>query len=47
MTVSLKGPERTVDLVLGDPEQFARVKMGDRVEALYVEAAALSVQAAQ
>jgi Cu/Ag efflux protein CusF len=46
-TVTLKGPERTVDLELDDPEQFALVKVGDRVEAVYVEATALSVSAAK
>jgi Cu/Ag efflux protein CusF len=42
-TITLKGPERTVDLAV-KPEQFALVKMGDRVEVVYVEAAALSVE---
>jgi Cu/Ag efflux protein CusF len=46
-TVTLKGPERTVDLELDDPEQFALVKVGDRVEAVYVEATAVSVSAAK
>jgi Cu/Ag efflux protein CusF len=45
-TVTLKGPERTVGLAV-KPEQFALVKMGDRVEAVYVEAAALSVEPAE
>jgi hypothetical protein len=43
-TVSLKGPKRTVDLHVGDPEQFKLVKVGDQVEATYTEAVALSVE---
>ena len=46
-TVTLKGPERTVDLKLDDPEQVARVKVGDRVEAVYVEATAIAVSPAK
>jgi Cu/Ag efflux protein CusF len=42
-TVTLQGPERKVDLELDDPDQFALVKVGDRVEATYVEATAVSV----
>jgi hypothetical protein len=45
-TVSLKTPERTIPLVV-TPDQFNLVKMGDRVEAVYLEAAALSVQPAE
>jgi hypothetical protein len=45
-TVSLKGPKRTVDLHVGDPEQFKLVKVGDQVEATYTEAVALSVEPA-
>ena len=43
-TVSLKGPKQTVDLHVGDPEQFKLVKVGDQVEATYTEAVALSVE---
>ncbi len=46
-TVTLQGPERKVDLELDDPDQFALVKVGDRVEAVYVEATALSVSPAK
>lgn len=46
-TVTLKGPERTVDLELNDPAQVALVKVGDRVEAVYIEATAISVSAAK
>ena len=45
-TVSLKGPTRTVDLHVADPEQFKLVKVGDQVEATYTEAVALSVEPA-
>ena len=45
-TVSLKGPKQTVDLHVGDPEQFKLVKVGDQVEATYTEAVALSVESA-
>jgi hypothetical protein len=45
-TVSLKGPKQTVDLHVGDPEQFKLVKVGDQVEATYTEAVALSVEPA-
>ena len=45
-TITLKGPKRTVELKLRDPEQFKLVKVGDQVEATYVEAAAVSVEPA-
>lgn len=44
--VTLKGPERTVELKLRDPKQFNLVKVGDQVEATYTEAVAISVEAA-
>jgi len=44
--VTLRGPERTVDLKLRDPEQFKLVKVGDQVEATFTEAAAISVEPA-
>jgi hypothetical protein len=43
-TVTLRGPQRTVDLKLRDPKQFALVKVGDQVEATYTEAVALTVE---
>jgi len=46
-TVTLKGPQRTVDLKVADPEQFKRVAKGDRVEATYTEAMAISVEPAK
>jgi Cu/Ag efflux protein CusF len=45
-TVTLKGPQRTVSLHVGDPAQFKLVKVGDQVEATYTEAVALSVEPA-
>jgi hypothetical protein len=44
--VTLKGPERTVELKLRDPKQFNLVKVGDQVEATYTEAVAISVEPA-
>ncbi|QQX88695.1 hypothetical protein JJQ59_25505 [Cupriavidus necator] len=44
-TVTLKGPKgRTVDLLVEDPERIKSIKKGDRVEAVYTEAVAVSVQ---
>jgi hypothetical protein len=45
--VTLRGPQRTVDLKVGDPEQFKRVAMGDRVEATYTEAVAIALEPAK
>ncbi|MDZ7653936.1 MAG: hypothetical protein U5L03_15955 [Burkholderiaceae bacterium] len=45
-TVTLRGPKRTVDLKLRDPEQFKLVKVGDQVQATYTEAVALAVEPA-
>ncbi|MBP0628379.1 MULTISPECIES: hypothetical protein [unclassified Cupriavidus] len=46
-TVTLKGPKgRTVDLMVEDPERLKEIKKGDRVEAVYTEAVAVSVQPA-
>jgi hypothetical protein len=45
-TVTLRGPKRTVDLRVRDPEQLKLVKVGDQVEATYTEAAAISVEPA-
>jgi hypothetical protein len=43
-TVRLRGPYRTVDLKVRDPNQLALVKVGDQVEATYVDATAISVE---
>ena len=46
-TVTLKGPKgNTVDLVVEDPKQFANIKKGDQVQAVYTEALAISVEPA-
>jgi hypothetical protein len=42
-TVKLKGPQRTVELHIADPEQFKRVAKGDQVEATFTEAVAIAV----
>ena len=45
--VTLKGPKRTVDLKIPDPEQFKRVAKGDQVEATYTQAVAIAVEPAK
>jgi Cu/Ag efflux protein CusF len=46
-TVTLKGPKgNTLDLIVEDPAQFANIKKGDQVEAVYTEALAISVEPA-
>ena len=42
-TLTLKGPQRTVELKVRDPEQFKLVAKGDQVEATYTEAVAVKV----
>jgi Cu/Ag efflux protein CusF len=42
-TVTVKGPNRTVDLNVKDREQFKLIKVGDQIEATYTEALALAV----
>ncbi len=42
--VTLKGPQRTVDLKVPDPAQFKRIAKGDQVEATYTQALALVVE---
>ncbi|TDN57817.1 hypothetical protein [Paraburkholderia sp. BL10I2N1] len=45
--VTLKGPKgNTVDLHVEDPAQFANIKKGDQVQAVYTEALAISVEPA-
>jgi Cu/Ag efflux protein CusF len=45
--VTLKGPKgNTLDLTVEDPAQFAKIKMGDQVDAVYTEALAISVEPA-
>ena len=45
--VTLKGPKRTVDLKITDPEQFKRIAKGDQVEATYTQALAIAVEPAK
>jgi len=43
-TVSLKGPKgHVVDVKVEDPDQMKNIKKGDRVQAVYTEAVAVSV----
>jgi Cu/Ag efflux protein CusF len=44
--VTLRGPRRTVDLKVRDPNQLKLLKLGDQVEATYTEATAISVEPA-
>ena len=43
--VTLKGPNRTVDMYVEDPEQLKLIKVGDQVEAVYTQAVAITVEA--
>jgi hypothetical protein len=45
--VTLRGPQRTVELKVKDPAQFKLVAKGDRVEATYTEALAIAVTPAK
>lgn len=42
--VTLKGPERVLDLYVEDPEQLKLIKVGDQIQAVYTEALALGVE---
>jgi len=42
-TVTVKGPQRTIDLKVRDPEQFKLIAVGDQIEVTYTEALAVSV----
>jgi len=45
-TVTLKGPKESADLRVRDPEQFKLIKVGDQVQANYIEAVATSFEPA-
>jgi len=45
-TITVKGPQRTVELTLQDPEQFKLVEVGDQIEGTYTQAVAVQVQKA-
>ena len=42
-TVTVKGPQRTVNLKARDPEQFKLIAVGDQIQATYTEAIAVAV----
>lgn len=44
-TVTLKGPEQTVDLKVRDPKQLKLIKVGDQIEAVYSEGLAVTIEA--
>lgn len=44
--VTLKGPQRTVDLLVRDPAQFKLIKVGDQIQAVYAQALVLTVEPA-
>jgi Cu/Ag efflux protein CusF len=44
--VRLRGPQRTIDLKVRDPNQLKLIKVGDQVEATFTEAVALAVEPA-
>jgi ABC-type transport system substrate-binding protein len=46
-TVTLKGPQRAVELVVSDPAQFKLIAKGDQVEATYTQAFAIAVAPAK
>ena len=43
-TIALKGPQRTVELRIPNPEQFKKISKGDQVEATFTQAVAIAVQ---
>ena len=45
-TITLKGPQRTVELRIPDSEQFKKISKGDQVEATFTQAVAIAVQPA-
>ena len=45
-TITLRGPERTVELHVRSQEQFENIAVGDQVEATFTEATAISVKPA-
>ena len=45
--VTLKGPNRTLDLRVSDPAQFKNIAVGDQVEATFTQAFAVAVEPAK
>ena len=46
-TVTLQGPKQTVELKVPDAGQFKLIKVGDQIQATFVEAVALAVEPAK
>lgn len=46
-TVTLQGPKQTVDLKVPDAGQFKLIKVGDQIQATFVEAVAVAVEPAK
>ena len=46
-SVTLRGPKRTVDMVLQDPSLLKEVKVGDQIEVSYMEATVISAKTAK
>jgi Cu/Ag efflux protein CusF len=44
--ITVKGPQRTIDLKVRDPNQLKLIKVGDQIEATFTEAVAIAVEAA-
>ena len=44
--VTMKGPNRTVELTVTDPNQLALIKVGDKINAVYTQAVAVDVKPA-
>jgi len=45
-TLTLRGPKQTVELRVPDPAQFKMVKVGDQIQATYIQAMAVSLESA-
>jgi Cu/Ag efflux protein CusF len=43
-TVTLRGPKRSMKLRVDDPKQLAGIKVGDQVEATFIDAVAVTVE---
>jgi Cu/Ag efflux protein CusF len=42
--VTLRGPKRTVDVKVRDPNELRLLKVGDKVEAIYTEASVIAIE---
>lgn len=45
-TIVVRGPQRTIEARIDDPERFKKIAKGDKIEATYIEAAAIAVKPA-